>query len=495
MDWKGGSDCDSDTEAGIDWVDDADFEATSDVLQSSELQPMVTASDLFWGDLERRPTAPRNARFYVEHAAYPVYPGCRLSLQTVAMKFLLDMVNMKRDTANNQCRNIRDLLPVPNIFPPSIHILKKVEGIQSALKYAQHVCPDDCIVWDWVPPALWKDHVNDQCTCGQYRFQRDGRCRGDPPTSMASQSNETSMEGSVRCLRPSKVFFDFGVADSIRSLFLDPEYRRNRGKNRSASVRNPSTIFGCKEGLRLTAATRGMFAHADNSPYDLGFDFGQFYKFKNHSFGVIMMRPADLPPDMICKQKFCRHLILIPGNSEPKSIDVYLMRVIREFQKYGPEPLLDASCHAQGPPGLPIESDPSLTNGHHVIFLARVYADTPAREKLTKGMGHSSYHPCWWCSFKGTRVTCKGLKQGNIEDMNAFEFEEANDDDDDDGLQVQSAHESMSYRGVEMTMAWISSQAQVKMSKVSSNTLDIVSHSPNTSLGAVMSICWLGIQD
>lgn len=51
MDWEGGSDCDSDTEAGIDWVDDADFEATSDVLQSSELQPMVTASDHFWGTL------------------------------------------------------------------------------------------------------------------------------------------------------------------------------------------------------------------------------------------------------------------------------------------------------------------------------------------------------------------------------------------------------------------------------------------------------------
>ena len=32
VDWEGGSDCDSDTEAGIDWVDDADFEATSDVL-------------------------------------------------------------------------------------------------------------------------------------------------------------------------------------------------------------------------------------------------------------------------------------------------------------------------------------------------------------------------------------------------------------------------------------------------------------------------------
>ena len=107
------------------------------------------------------------------------------------------------------------------------------------------------------------------------------------------------------------------------------------------------------------------------------------------------------------------------------------MRVIQEFQKYGPEPPLDASCRAQGPLGLPIESDPSLTNGHHIIFLARVYADTPAREKLTKGMGHLSYQPCWWCSFKGTRVTCNSLKRGIIEDMNAFGFEETSDDSDD----------------------------------------------------------------
>ena len=101
-------------------MENADFEVTSDVLQSSELQPLVTASDLFWEDLKRRSIAPRNVWFYVEHVAHLVYPGWCLSLQTVAMKFMLDMVNMKCDTANSQCRNTCDLLPVLNIFPPPI---------------------------------------------------------------------------------------------------------------------------------------------------------------------------------------------------------------------------------------------------------------------------------------------------------------------------------------------------------------------------------------
>ena len=93
-------------------------------------------------------------------------------------------------------------------------------------------------------------------------------------------------------------------------------------------------------------------------------------------------------------------------------------------------------------------------------------------------------------------MTCKGLKQGNIEDMNAFEFAEANDDDDDDGLQVQSAHESMSYRG----RCGNDHGMDIEPSP-SQNVQGVIKYfryresQPQHKLGAVMSICWLGIQD
>ena len=82
-----------------------------------------------------------------------------------------------------------------------------------------------------------------------------------------------------------KGFFYFRVATAIKSLFSDSEFRANRGKDRAATSVDPNAVFGCSEGRRLTERTLGSFSHPDNSPYDLGFDFGSLFLSKTTPSG------------------------------------------------------------------------------------------------------------------------------------------------------------------------------------------------------------------
>ena len=121
---------------------------------------------------------------------------------------------------------------------------------------------------------------------------------------------------------------------------------------------------------------------------------------------------------MISKEKFSRVVLLIPGPNEPKSIDAHLGMVIQELRRYGPAMRSHWDGKPRQLPGLQIDVNDRDGQFCHVIFLARVYADTPARQKLTKGAGHSSYFPCWWCKFKGRRVAASALKRGIVGDVN-----------------------------------------------------------------------------
>ena len=91
-----------------------------------------------------------------------------------------------------------------------------------------------------------------------------------------SDMDKAGSTGSALWLRPTN-FFYFGVATGIKSLLSDSEFRV---KDRAATSVDPNAVFGCSEGRRLIERTRGSFSHPDNSPYDLGFNFGQFFFFQ-----------------------------------------------------------------------------------------------------------------------------------------------------------------------------------------------------------------------
>ena len=162
VDWGSGTESayEDISEDGDDfWLGDTDLdgigEGPSDDIMTFRRE-FVPAS--FWKELSLRRHPPRNATFYQKHSTFPVYEDCSTTLAQMAMKFMVDLVAVKRRTADSLCTSIKEALPSPNIFPPSIHLLQKVAGVECAFWYVHHVCPNDCMVWPWLPPRPWHDH-------------------------------------------------------------------------------------------------------------------------------------------------------------------------------------------------------------------------------------------------------------------------------------------------------------------------------------------------
>jgi hypothetical protein len=176
-------------------------------------------------------------------------------------------------------------------------------------------------------------------------------------------------------------------------------------------------MFGCKEGKRLIQATGAKFVHKNNSPYDLAMDFGQWYKFSQRCFGVISIRCADMPADMLSKSANSRIVVLVSGSSEPKNFGVYLRRLIDSFVEFMPQ---GHGAAATGGIQINIHGEPAFTHG---IFLARIFCDTPARQKMSNGLGHSAYHGCLWCMHRARHVSKAKLLEGQVIDMGDIEGE------------------------------------------------------------------------
>ena len=137
------------------WLGDTNLddigEGPSDYIMTFRRE-FVPAS--FWKELSLQRLPPRNATFYQKHSTFSVYEDCPTTLAQMAMKFMVDLVAVKRRTADSLCSSIKEALPSPNIFLPSTHLLKKVAGVECAFRYAHHVCPNDCMVWPWLPPKV-----------------------------------------------------------------------------------------------------------------------------------------------------------------------------------------------------------------------------------------------------------------------------------------------------------------------------------------------------
>ena len=73
-----------------------------------------------------------------------------------------------------------------------------------------------------------------------------------------------------------------------RKLFKNPAWCEHRGRGRDTS--DASTWYGAEDAKRINNMTGGQLFEADNSAYELGFDFGQVFTFKTHSAGIMCIR-------------------------------------------------------------------------------------------------------------------------------------------------------------------------------------------------------------
>ncbi|GIL67471.1 hypothetical protein Vafri_20814 [Volvox africanus] len=156
-------------------------------------------------------------------------------------------------------------------------------------------------------------------------------------------------------------------------------------------------FYASQMAAEIDDKCNGQLMDPNNSVYDLGLDFCQVFAFKTHSSGLLLMRSTDIPVAQRSKRRFTYILAVIPGHSEPKSMDVYLSPTLEAFKCYGPNG-----------EGLNIE-DCTGNKFNHKIFLSGIYADTPANRKLSLWNSHASGTGCGHCLLKGHSKDSGGM--------------------------------------------------------------------------------------
>jgi hypothetical protein len=281
------------------------------------------------------------------------------------------------------CRVIHEvLLPQGNLFPQSLHRMKKLLGCRRVEDVSVHVCVNDCMSFGNVSDINPMASVDEKCTeCGEdkYRVGGDGK------------------------LQPRKTFQYLGVTNAIKRLFANPDFVALRGKGRD----EPGGYYASEECKRLHYHAGVELCDPSASVYEIGLDWGQVYDKAVHSMGIVVLRCADLPSTHRSQRRFCMPLALIPGPREPRNLWIYLMYVAdefagrsRTFQEVADDFCQSRQLHAS------VRVQPCgdvSTSFNHTFLLGAVYGDTPAQKKVSCSLGHGAYLACHFCCMRGVR--------------------------------------------------------------------------------------------
>jgi hypothetical protein len=216
----------------------------------------------------------RTADWYVEHKGEPLYEGCtHLTIESASYALLRAKLDhrLTDEYVEEHCRFMSHVvLPAGNHHPPSLHLLKKICGVDELQKYEKHVCVNDCVRFADVPAPPARLDAEEKCPkCKTSRF-------------VAGPKAGSHMV-------PRKVFYEIQVEQAIAGLFGDPEWNERRFNSRFDQALD---YYSSPEARRLDAATGYALFKRDTSAYEIGFDFFQCFNFKQHSVGIVGMRCA-----------------------------------------------------------------------------------------------------------------------------------------------------------------------------------------------------------
>lgn len=224
----------------------------------------------------------RDVQFYKDHLLDPLFPGC--PSRTIDTIFF--MLHHKRETRMERSALDKQLhfmsthlLPEGNNLPPSLHMCKRVLGVEQWHEKQRHVCDaDDCAgyVFPQIHKKDWEQHAEDVCKCcSRPRFQRVTRGRKTPLKLNVSW------------------FIDLGLEEAIRSFFDDERFVEQRAKHRHVA---PGSYWGSSEHVRMANWLRDNWGAdysidcKEHSPYDLLLDWLEPYNSAAYSVGVVALR-------------------------------------------------------------------------------------------------------------------------------------------------------------------------------------------------------------
>lgn len=265
----------------------------------------------------REPEHPRS--FWWQKRDEKLYEGSPYTVRETAFHLLSQKVkhNTKDNEFNDRCRlEHHHLRPPGNLYPPSLHVCKVVLGVEPIQAYSKHVCVNDCYgSFPDLPEAEWAAHAEDKC----------------PVCKTELRFASYRVAGGVK-YKPRKEYWDFGLRETIREYFADPEYCRLRRSDR----RDRSDFWSGEYAQRIDEWSGKILLELDNGAWEIGLDWGQVYNFKQRSTGFVMIRPLDIPPEHRGEARFCKVLAVLPGPKEPKNLQTYLQRTFAGFKELGP---------------------------------------------------------------------------------------------------------------------------------------------------------------
>ncbi len=114
---------------------------------------------------------------YIKHFDAPCYAGCQWTTRQIVCG-LLELYQRHgpgKEELNDHLTFVKRVLPQPNFWPPSIHILRGLSGAPEWTKFEVHVCANSKCrghVYKQLPREDWGRHANDVCpVCGTSRFE------------------------------------------------------------------------------------------------------------------------------------------------------------------------------------------------------------------------------------------------------------------------------------------------------------------------------------
>jgi hypothetical protein len=253
--------------------------------------------------------------------------------------------------------------PRGNLYPPSLHICLGISNGRNLHEVVHHVCPNGCHRFD--------EPVNiQQCpVCETPRFK--------------SGTEE-----------PAAVVYDLSLGRAIQQLFNDPEWCCLRTTGRDTE----DDYYKSSEARRLHEAAGASLDDYNTCVFELGSDGYQPYTSSKHSTAIFTLRYCKVHLDYICimllfpplhaypdhairkcntctctcwhviamhvlqlivacwyfflsaeewarcldipashrnKLRFCKIVVIIPGPTQPSSINASIKGILQEAQEYG----------------------------------------------------------------------------------------------------------------------------------------------------------------
>jgi len=208
------------------------------------------------------------------------------------------------------------LLPKKNLLPTSIYRLNKLIGFDIS-DYEEHVCEDDCHLFEKAPKTDWKGRVDEKCPhCGTSRFKQSGK----------------------NTIAPRKKFYRIPISEQLEQLTVNPEFvpSLERMKEKLSQNLQPTDSFWGGASLVSSDVQDPTFHRRFKSLFfffflSLGIDGVKVFKESDYSVQIVCFKIWNLAPENRTTRDFTFLSILIPGPKKPKSFNPYLLAAINDI--------------------------------------------------------------------------------------------------------------------------------------------------------------------